>query len=170
MRVVAIWPQNISQVAYFPAQVGDIAVRQGDVPPTSGAKSPIWQMYGGLAAMTISLFNRVLVGLGGNEGGSAMKTLKRLTATVALAAVGVVAAVPGAFGSAAPTASCVGAGSSAVSPGQALYPFSVPGERATIAHDVQALAAGAGTAPGQFMSESAHAHGTAPVCFPGGPP
>ena len=99
-----------------------------------------------------------------------MKTLKRLTAAVALAAVGVVAAVPGAFGSAAPTASCVGAGSSAVSPGQALYPFSVPGERATIAHDVQALAAAGGTTPGQVTAGSAQAHGTATVCFPGGPP
>ena len=99
-----------------------------------------------------------------------MKGLKRMTAAVAFAAVGLVAAVPGAFGSAADTASCVGAGSSAVSPGQALYPFSVPGERATISQDVQALADAAGTTPGQVIAGSALEHGTAPVCFPGGPP
>ena len=99
-----------------------------------------------------------------------MKLRKRITAAVALAAVGVLASVPGAFGSAAPGASCVGAGSSAVAPGQALYPFSVPGERATISHDLQALAAAAGTTTGQLASEFAHEHGTAPVCFPGGPP
>jgi len=99
-----------------------------------------------------------------------MRTLRRLTAAVAFAAVGLVAAVPGASGAANPTASCVGAGSSSVAPGQALTPFSVPGERATISHDVQALADAAGTTPGQLVAGSAQTHGTAPVCFPGGPP
>ena len=75
-----------------------------------------------------------------------MKLRRRITAAVALAAIGAVASAPGAFGSASPNASCVGAGSSSVAPGQALYPFSVPGERATIAHDVQALAAEIGRA------------------------
>src|SRR5262245_1499053 len=115
------------------------------------------------------LIQASLIGLGTQEGGPAMKGLKRMTAAVALAAVGLVAAVPGASG-AADTASCVGAGSSSVAPGQALTPFSVPGERATISHDVLALADAAGTTPGQLTAGAAQAHGTAQVCFPGGPP
>jgi hypothetical protein len=101
-----------------------------------------------------------------------MKLRRRITAAAALAAVGVVAAVPNAFGSAAlnPKASCVGSGSSALAPGQALAPFSVPGARAMVAHDTQAMAAAAGTTPGQLVSGAAQTHGTAPVCFPGGPP
>jgi hypothetical protein len=101
-----------------------------------------------------------------------MKVRRRIIAAVALAAVGVVTAVPSAFGSAAtnPTASCVGTGSSSVAPGQALNQFAVPGERATIAHDVQGLAAAAGTTPGQLTAGAAQLHGTALECFPGGPP
>lgn len=101
-----------------------------------------------------------------------MKVRRRIVAAVALAAVGLVTAVPGAFGSAAdnPNASCVGSGSSSVAPGQALNPFAVPGERAQISKDVQAMAAAAGTTPGQLVSGAAQTHGTALVCFPGGPP
>jgi hypothetical protein len=106
------------------------------------------------------------------KGFSQMKIRKRITAAVALAAVGVVAAAPSASGSAAtnPNASCVGSGSSSVAPGQALNAFAVPGERAQISKDVQAMAAAAGTTPGQLVAGAAQAHGTAPVCFPGGPP
>jgi hypothetical protein len=99
-----------------------------------------------------------------------MKAFRRITAAVAVAAVSLVAAAPGAFGSANPSASCVGAGSSSVAPGQALSPISLPGERATISHDVQDLAVLAGTTPGQLAAGFAHAHGTAQACFPGGPP
>jgi hypothetical protein len=101
-----------------------------------------------------------------------MNMRKRITAAAALAAVGVITAVPSAFGDAGtnPNASCVGSGSSAVAPGQALTPFSVPGERAQISKDVQALAAAAGTTPGQLIAGSAQTHGTAAVCFPAGPP
>jgi hypothetical protein len=101
-----------------------------------------------------------------------MKVRRRIAAAVALAAVGVVTAVPSAFGSAATnaTASCVGSGSSSVAPGQALNQFAVPGERATIAHDVQAAAAALGTTPGQLTAPAAQTHGTALDCFPGGPP
>jgi hypothetical protein len=102
-----------------------------------------------------------------------MKKLhRRLAAAVALAAVGVVTAIPSAFGAAGtnPTASCVGSGSSSVAPGQALNPFAVPGERAQISKDVQAMAAAASTTPGQLVAGAAQAHGTAVECFPGGPP
>jgi hypothetical protein len=101
-----------------------------------------------------------------------MKIRKRIIAAVALAAIGVVTAVPSAFGAAGtnPTASCVGSGSSSVAPGQALNQFAVPGERAQISEDVLALAAAAGTTPGQLIAGSAQTHGTAAVCFPAGPP
>jgi hypothetical protein len=101
-----------------------------------------------------------------------MKIRRRIIAAVALAAIGVVTAVPSAFGAAGtnPTASCVGSGSSSVAPGLALTPFSVPGERAQISADVQAMAAAAGTTPGQLVAGAAQLHGTAAVCFPAGPP
>jgi hypothetical protein len=101
-----------------------------------------------------------------------MTIRRRIIAAVAPAAVGLVIAVPSAFGSAAanPSASCVGSGSSSVAPGQALNVFAVPGERAQISQDVLAIAAASGTTPGQVVAGAAQVHGTAAVCFPAGPP
>src|SRR5262245_58686346 len=99
-----------------------------------------------------------------------MTIRRRIIAVVAPAAVGLFIAVPSAFGSAAanPNASCVGSGSSPVAPGQALNAFAVPGERAQISEDVQAMAAALGTTPGQLVAGAAYVHRTAGVCFPAG--
>src|SRR5436305_731284 len=63
---------------------------------------------------------------------------------------------PGALAANSPNASCVGAGSSALDPGQ----------RAPLAHFVNSLP-GPG---GQFVKSFAQQKGTAEECFPNGPP
>jgi hypothetical protein len=73
---------------------------------------------------------------------------------------------PGAGAAPAPlsgNASCVGAGSSALAPGQG---FGFPGQRAQVAHFGQTF----GVPPGQIVRMFAHEHGTAVGCFPAGPP
>ena len=96
-----------------------------------------------------------------------MRLRKRFVTLAVVACGGLMAAAPGAFG-ANPTASCVGAGSSALAPGQQdVFP---PGERATVSHDIQAIAGALGVPPGAVVSGAAQQHGTAAECFPGGPP
>jgi hypothetical protein len=60
-------------------------------------------------------------------------------------------------------ASCVGAGSSALAPGQG---FGFPGERAGVSHFLKS----SGGPPGQIASGFAGQHGTADECFPNGVP
>jgi hypothetical protein len=97
-----------------------------------------------------------------------MRLRKRFITLVVVAAGGLMAAAPGAFG-ANPHASCVGAGSSALAPGQG-GPFGHPRARAAVSHDVKAMAAALGVSPGALVRLAAHQHGTAAQCFPGGPP
>ena len=80
-------------------------------------------------------------------------------AVLALAAPGAGAAPASVSGN----ASCVGAGSSALAPGQE---FGFPGQRAQIAHFLKSQ----GGPPGQTVRSFAQMHGTADECFPAGPP
>ena len=84
----------------------------------------------------------------------------------ALGAAGALAlAVPPAMAANGPpaNASCLGAGSSALAPGQG---FGTPGERAAVSHLVNS-APGPG---GQIVKTFAQQKGTAEQCFPNGPP
>ena len=93
----------------------------------------------------------------------------RRTRRLAIAAAAVTSLALGAsVASAAPAplsgkASCAGAGSSALAPGQG---FGTAGERADIAHLVNS-APGPG---GQTIKQIAQQKGTADQCFPAGPP
>ena len=101
-----------------------------------------------------------------------MRTHRRLLAGAVIAVAGLVSVSPAAFGSTGdnPNASCVGAGSSALSPGSGIEGFAVPGARADVSHFVVDSAKLAGTPPGQLIKPSAQDKGTALVCFPEGPP
>ena len=82
---------------------------------------------------------------------------RRCSVVAAIGAAGALAlATPGALAANSPNASCVGAGSSALDPGQ----------RAPLAHFVNSLP-GPG---GQFVKSFAQQKGTAEECFPNGPP
>ncbi|MDT5236343.1 MAG: hypothetical protein QOF47_2330 [Mycobacterium sp.] len=103
------------------------------------------------------------MGLGGRER-RRLRMDRRRAVVAALGAAGVLAlAAPGAFASNSPNASCVGAGSSALAPGQG---FGTPGQRADVAHFINSQP-GPG---GQLVKASAQQKGTADQCFPAGPP
>jgi hypothetical protein len=101
-----------------------------------------------------------------------VKPHKRVLATSLVVVAGLLSASPAAFGSTGdnPNASCVGAGSSALSPGSGIEGFAFPGARADVSHFVVDSAKLAGTPPGQLIKPSAQDKGTALVCFPEGPP
>jgi hypothetical protein len=80
-------------------------------------------------------------------------------AALVVAAPGAVAAPASISGN----ASCVGAGSSALAPGQG---FGFPGERAAVSHFLGST----GGPAGQIISSFAQQHGTADECFPNGVP
>jgi hypothetical protein len=89
---------------------------------------------------------------------------RRQSVVAVLGAAGALAiAVPGAVASNSTNASCVGAGSSALAPGQG---FGTPGQRAGVAHFLNAQP-GPG---GQLVKSFAQQKGTAAQCFPAGPP
>jgi hypothetical protein len=89
---------------------------------------------------------------------------RRRSLAAVLGTAGVLAlAAPGAFAANSPSASCVGAGSSALAPGQG---FGTPGQRADVAHFINSQP-GPG---GQLVKSSAQQKGTAAECFPAGPP
>ena len=91
--------------------------------------------------------------------------LRKRLITIALVAVGgLMAAAPSAFGAESTNASCVGAGSSALAPGQ--QDIWAPGTRAEISHYVNSL----GEAGREAFLASAHDKGSAADCFPNGPP
>jgi hypothetical protein len=95
--------------------------------------------------------------------------LRRRFITLALVAIGgVMAASPSAFGAQSTSASCVGAGSSALAPGQQdVWP---PGTRAEIAHFGKTVADQMGVSPGSLVVTFAQQKGSAAECFPNGPP
>lgn len=93
-----------------------------------------------------------------------MSLRKRCIVVAGIAVGGMIVAAPTAF---ADEPSCVGAGSSAVAPGQG---FGYPGIRADISHFTKFVADILGTTPGALVSTTAHEHGSAPECFPEGPP
>ena len=97
---------------------------------------------------------------------------RRILATSLVAVVGLLAASPAALGSTGdnPNASCVGSGSSALSPGSGIEEFAHPGARADVSQAVKDEAAGLGVSPGQVVRLAAQVKGTALVCFPEGPP
>jgi hypothetical protein len=98
-----------------------------------------------------------------------MRLRKRFVTLAVVATGGLMAAAPGAFGAQSPNASCVGAGSSALAPGQGGQ-FAAPGARAVVSQDVLAMAQSLGVPPGSLVAGAAQAKGTAQECFPGGPP
>ena len=90
-------------------------------------------------------------------------TRKAAAAYAATLAIGALAA-PAAGAAPAPVsgnASCTGAGSSALAPGQG---FGFPGQRAETAHFGKTF----GIPPGQVVNEFSHLHGTVDDCFPEG--
>ena len=94
--------------------------------------------------------------------------LRKRVATVALIAVGgLMAAAPSAF-AANENASCVGAGSSALAPGQ--QEVWGPGTRADVSHYGISQADLLGITPGAITASFAQEKGSALECFPNGPP
>jgi hypothetical protein len=87
-----------------------------------------------------------------------MRSRKPFVAVFLVSVAGLVSA-PGAFGTAAfnPHASCLGAGSSGLSPGQGV---GSPGERAAISHELKA----GPVPPGQEIAPFAQLHGTVIDC------
>ena len=98
-----------------------------------------------------------------------MQLPRRLVGVCVVAVGGLAVAAPGAFGAPPGAPSCVGAGSSALAPGQGGQ-FGAPGARADVSDAVKAIAEAAGVPPGQVVSQFAQMHGTAADCFPNGPP
>jgi hypothetical protein len=71
--------------------------------------------------------------------------------------------VPTALAANSPNAGCVGAGSSALAPGQGDF---APGGRADVSQFLNSLSGPSG----QYVKGSAQEKGTAEQCFPEGPP
>jgi hypothetical protein len=95
--------------------------------------------------------------------------LRKRIALVAVVVVGALMAVaPAAFGAQSTNAACIGAGASALAPGQ--QEFFPPGTVAAVAHFLHEEARENEAPTGQIVKAFAQQKGSAEDCFPNGPP